>query len=69
MNPVIQVHELQREALGRILKELAEEAFRARFEVAPNPCVGAAVMAGVVTQPLPVAAVSPRICGGSDVRN
>lgn len=34
-------------ALARhILRELGEEARRFRFEVAPNPCVGAAVMSG-----------------------
>ena len=36
------------ERLTELLRELAAEAFRARFEVAPNPCVGAAVLAGGV---------------------
>ena len=32
--------------IRRLLEELAAEARRNRFEVAPNPCVGAAVLAG-----------------------
>jgi len=32
--------------IRRLLEELAGEAVRFRFEVAPNPCVGAAVLAG-----------------------
>jgi diaminohydroxyphosphoribosylaminopyrimidine deaminase / 5-amino-6-(5-phosphoribosylamino)uracil reductase len=32
--------------IRRLLEELAREAVRFRFEVAPNPCVGAAVLAG-----------------------
>ena len=44
MNHLIQVQELNDEALGQILRELAELAFQARFDVAPNPCVGAAVL-------------------------
>ncbi|MFT4709700.1 MAG: diaminohydroxyphosphoribosylaminopyrimidine deaminase [Bacteroidia bacterium] len=44
MNHLIQVQELNDEALGQILRELAEQAFEARFDVAPNPCVGAAVL-------------------------
>ena len=34
--------------LTELLRELAAEALSARFEVAPNPCVGAAVLAGGV---------------------
>jgi diaminohydroxyphosphoribosylaminopyrimidine deaminase/5-amino-6-(5-phosphoribosylamino)uracil reductase len=37
---------LDETALRRLLEELAAEAVRFRFEVAPNPCVGAAVLAG-----------------------
>jgi diaminohydroxyphosphoribosylaminopyrimidine deaminase / 5-amino-6-(5-phosphoribosylamino)uracil reductase len=44
MNHLIQAHELQEEALDHILRDLAVEAFSARFEIAPNPCVGAAVL-------------------------
>ena len=32
--------------LATLLRELGEEARRFRFEVAPNPCVGAAIVAG-----------------------
>jgi diaminohydroxyphosphoribosylaminopyrimidine deaminase/5-amino-6-(5-phosphoribosylamino)uracil reductase len=37
---------LNEEALARLLDELAREASVHRFEVAPNPCVGAALLAG-----------------------
>ena len=37
---------LDEAVIRRLLEELAREAGRYRFEVAPNPCVGAAVLAG-----------------------
>jgi diaminohydroxyphosphoribosylaminopyrimidine deaminase/5-amino-6-(5-phosphoribosylamino)uracil reductase len=37
---------LDEAVIRRLLEELAGEAARFRFEVAPNPCVGAAVLAG-----------------------
>ncbi|MBK7644293.1 MAG: bifunctional diaminohydroxyphosphoribosylaminopyrimidine deaminase/5-amino-6-(5-phosphoribosylamino)uracil reductase RibD [Planctomycetes bacterium] len=37
---------LDEAAIRRLLEELGREAARQRFEVAPNPCVGAAVLAG-----------------------
>src|SRR5258707_12844008 len=37
---------LDEAVVRRLLEELAAEAQRYRFEVAPNPCVGAAVLAG-----------------------
>src|SRR5437867_9193818 len=37
---------LGEERLGTLLSELGQEASRFRFEVAPNPCVGAAVLSG-----------------------
>ena len=46
MGTVLPVQERPSELIGGLLRELAEGARRARFEVAPNPCVGAAVLAG-----------------------
>ena len=37
---------LNEDALARLLDELGREATARRFEVAPNPCVGAALLAG-----------------------
>ena len=37
---------LDETVIRRLLEELGQEALRFRFEVAPNPCVGAAVLAG-----------------------
>ncbi|MDF1801123.1 MAG: bifunctional diaminohydroxyphosphoribosylaminopyrimidine deaminase/5-amino-6-(5-phosphoribosylamino)uracil reductase RibD [Planctomycetota bacterium] len=46
MGIVTPLQERPSELIGGLLRELAEEARRTRFEVAPNPCVGAAVVAG-----------------------
>ncbi|HRV82842.1 MAG TPA: bifunctional diaminohydroxyphosphoribosylaminopyrimidine deaminase/5-amino-6-(5-phosphoribosylamino)uracil reductase RibD, partial [Planctomycetota bacterium] len=40
------LHTLNQEALGALLAQLGREAMAHRFRVAPNPCVGAAVLAG-----------------------
>ena len=37
---------LNEDALASLLDELGREAAAQRFEVAPNPCVGAALLAG-----------------------
>lgn len=46
MGTVTPLLERSSEMIGGLLRELAEEARSTRFEVAPNPCVGAAVVAG-----------------------
>ena len=45
MPPALDTH-LDEEHLERLLSELGARARTRRFEAAPNPCVGAAVLAG-----------------------
>ena len=46
MGIVTPVQDRPSELIGSVLRELAAGAYRYRFEVAPNPCVGAAVLSG-----------------------